>query len=239
MPRRLAARQKPSCDGPAHEKFRRSEGSRLSELMIPKDRKGMPDTAGPDEAQDALDGSASDDPGSFEGIVHAYEGRVYNLACQMLGDREEARDAAQEIFLRVHQNLQSFRSEAKFSTWLYRLAMNHLLNYRRRWLRTRLERFDELIPGGQKEPMFPGPEPEQQLLDREEAEVVRRSIARLPPKLRAALVLKDLQGLSYSEIGDVLGITEGTVASRLNAARSTLARRLRHLRPSHATKRRT
>lgn len=197
----------------------------------------MPSTAVSDEVQNTPDRSVADEHGGFEAIVRAYERRVYNLACQMLGDREEARDATQEIFLRVHQNLESFRSESKFSTWLYRLAMNHLLNYRRRWLRTRAERLEELIAGGGNEPVFTGPEPEQQVLDREQAKAVRGAIAKLPQKLRAALVLKDLQGLSYSEIGDVLGITEGTVASRLNAARSTLARRLR--RPSHVKKRQT
>ncbi|MGH9159485.1 MAG: RNA polymerase sigma factor [Vicinamibacteraceae bacterium] len=197
----------------------------------------MPPIEVPNEQRQALDRSAPEDHGGFEAIVHTYERRVYNLACQMLGDREEARDAAQEIFLRVHQHLESFRSEAKFSTWLYRVAMNYLLNYRRRWLRTRLERLEDRPTSGWTEPVFTGPEPEQQLLEKEEAEVVRRSITKLPPKLRAALVLKDMQGLSYSEIGDILGVTEGTVASRLNAARSRLAHRLRHLSSSHVPQR--
>lgn len=189
-----------------------------------------------DEVDDALGGQGSSEPPSFEAIVRTYERRVYNLACQVLGDREEARDAVQEIFLRVHQNLESFRFEAKFSTWLYRLAMNHLLNYRRRWLRTRLEPLEDLIAAVGWEPKSTGPGPEQQVLDRNQADTVRRAITKLPPKLRAALVLKDLQGLSYSEIGEVLAVTEGTVASRLNAARSALARRLRHLRTSTATR---
>lgn len=194
----------------------------------------MPTTEAPDGSR----ADSSSDEYEFETIVHTYERRVYNLACQMLGDREEARDATQEIFLRVHQNLESFRFEAKFSSWLYRLAMNSLLNYRRRWLRTRLGSLEELMGGIGREPAFSGPEPEQHMLDQEQVETVRRSIAALPPKLRAALVLKDLQELSYSEISDVLGVTEGTVASRLNAARSRLAHRLRHLRPSHGMKKR-
>lgn len=197
----------------------------------------MPTTEAPDELREAFDRSAADDQGRFEAIVRAYERRVYNLACQMLGDREEARDATQEIFLRVHQSLESFRFEAKFSTWLYRLTMNSLLNYRRRWLRTRFERLEELMAAGGSEPAFAGPEPEQYVLNQEETKTVRQSIAELPRKLRAALVLKDLQELSYSEISDILGVTEGTVASRLNAARSRLARRLRHLRLSHGTER--
>lgn len=205
--------------------------------MTPNERNRIPHADVPDELRKAVDAAAPDDHGDFDAIVRTYERRVYNLACQMLGDREEARDATQEIFLRVHQNLESFRFEAKFSTWLYRLAMNYLLSYRRRWLRTRFEGLGELIASRGHEPVFTGPEPEQQVLDQEQAEAVRRSIAKLPPKLRAALVLKDLQGLSYAEISNVLGVTEGTVASRLNAARSQLARRLRHLRPSHGTKR--
>lgn len=188
-----------------------------------------------DEADDTRERLGAGDPASVEAVVHTYERRLYNLACQMLGDREEARDAVQEIFLRVHQNLDSFRFEAKFSTWLYRLAMNHLLNYRRRWLRARLGPLEDLMAVG-REPIATGSGPEQQALDRNQAETVRRAVAKLPPKLRAALVLKDLQNLSYAEIGEVLGITEGTVASRLNAARSALARRLRHLRTSDATR---
>jgi len=189
-----------------------------------------------DEVDDAHERPGGREPASFEALVRTYERRVYNLACQMLGDREEARDAVQEIFLRVHQNLDSFRFEAKFSTWLYRLAVNHLLNYRRAWLRTRLEPLEDLIAAVGWEPMAMDPGPEQQALDRDQAETVRRAIAKLPSKLRAALVLKDLQGLSYAEIADVLGITEGTVASRLNEARSALARRLRRLRTSDATR---
>jgi len=187
-----------------------------------------------DATDDAHERADITEPASFEALVHTYERRVYNLACQMLGDREEARDAMQEIFLRVHQHLDSFRFEAKFSTWLYRLAMNHLLNYRRAWLRTRFERLDDIIAAKRREPAAVGPEPERQLLEREETEAVRRAIAKLPSKLRAALVLKDLHGLSYTEIAGVLGITEGTVASRLNAARSTLARRLRDRRTAGA-----
>ncbi|MPY89457.1 MAG: sigma-70 family RNA polymerase sigma factor [Luteitalea sp.] len=199
------------------------------------ERDAEPSTEVPIERRQAVDRSTADAHGEFEAIVRTYERRVYNLACQVLGDREEARDAVQEIFLRVHQHLESFRFEAKFSTWLYRLAMNHLLNYRRRWWRMRFERLKEQTVG-RREPVFTGPEPEQHLLDQEEAEAVRRAIAKLPVKLRATLVLKDLQGLSYADISDVLGVTEGTVASRLNAARSQLARRLRHLRPSHEMK---
>lgn len=207
--------------------------------MTPNDREEMPSTQLPDEVHEKRDPSVAEELSGFDGIVRTYERRVYNLACQMLGDREEARDATQEIFLRVHQNLESFRAQAKFSSWLYRLAMNHLLNYRRLWLRARLASLEDLLVGGRNEPVFSGPEPEQQVLGQEEAEAVRRAIAMLPPKLRAALVLKDLQGLTYSEISDVLGVTEGTVASRLNAARSTLARRLRRLRPADDTKRST
>lgn len=191
----------------------------------------MSRTEAPDELERALDGSAADTHDQFEAIVRTYERRVYNLACQMLGDPEEARDATQEIFLRVHQNLESFRFEAKFSTWLYRLAMNYLLNYRKRWLRTRFERLEELMAGRRTEPVHAGRAPDQYVLDREKADIVRQAIGKLSPKLRAALVLKDLQGLSYSEITDILGVTEGTVASRLSAARSRLARRLRHLKP--------
>ena len=187
----------------------------------------------PDDLQNAIQRCLERRDDAFAEIVEAYERQIYTLAYRMLGDPEEARDATQEVFIKVHQTLDTFRFQSKFSSWVYRVAMNTVIDYRRRWLRHPLKRLEDLLSGERSHPRATGPEPEEQVLRDERVEAVRVAVAKLPIKLRAALVLKDLQGLSYTEISEVLGITEGTVASRLNEARKQLTRHLRRSFPAH------
>lgn len=192
-----------------------------------------PTSGMPDELQNAIQRCLEKDDDAFGEIVDAYERQMYNLAYRMLGDPEEARDATQEIFIKVHDTLDTFRFESKFSSWVYRVAMNTLIDYRRRWLRHPLKRLEDVLSADRGHPRATTPQPEEQVLRNERVEAVRVAVAKLPIKLRAAVVLRDLQELSYAEISEVLGITEGTVASRLNEARRQLARRLRRSFPVH------
>jgi RNA polymerase sigma-70 factor (ECF subfamily) len=189
----------------------------------------------PDDLHTAIQRCLERDDDAFAEIVDAYGRQIYNLAYRLLGDAEEARDATQEVFIKVHETLGTFRFESKFSSWVYRVAMNTVIDYRRRWFRHPLKRLEDVLSGEGSDARAIGPEPEEQVLLDERVDIVRAAVAKLPMKLRAALVLKDLQGLSYTEISEVLGITEGTVASRLNEARKQLSRRLRRSFPAPDT----
>jgi RNA polymerase sigma-70 factor, ECF subfamily len=164
------------------------------------------------------------DPRAFEDLVTAYQHRVFAVAYRMLGSRAEAEDAAQEVFLRVHRSLAEFRGEAKLSTWLYtitsRLCLSRLASGAARMGRARES---ESVLADLASPDGGAPD----ALERREAETaVHRAIAELPEDRRIVVVLRDLEGLAYEEIAESLGLTLGTVRSRLHRARLELKDRL-------------
>jgi RNA polymerase sigma-70 factor (ECF subfamily) len=160
---------------------------------------------------------------AFDEIVRRYNSRMINLAYQITGDRDLAEDIGQETFLRAYRSASRYREISKFSTWLYTIAINLCRNeLRRRKFRmfslegmAEREESDRLRIDIADESMKPDVDLERKEIGR----LVRGAIARLPEKFRTALVLRDIQGLSYEEIGDVLGLAEGTVKSRINRAR--------------------
>lgn len=173
------------------------------------------------------------DRDAFDALIVRYQDRVYNMAFRMLGNREDALDCAQEIFLTVFRSLGRFEAKAKFSTWLYRVTVNRCRDeLRRRGMvkHTRPASLDAPArTDGEERPDPPArePSPEETAVGRETAVVVERAIAALPEDARETLVLRDLQDLSYEEIAGVLEIPVGTVRSRLNRARTLLKERLR------------
>ncbi len=167
---------------------------------------------------------------AFETLVRRHERRVFGLVLRMLGSREEAEDVAQEVFLNLHRNGHRFRKEARFSTFVYRVAVNAALN-RRRALGRRRARLEGLIrrqAGGDDLPYTPR-DPEDSILGSELRARLQREILELAETLRAPLVLHDIEGLPYAEIASILGIVEGTVKSRIHRARRALRRRLGNL----------
>lgn len=165
--------------------------------------------------------------GAFKSLYEAYRDRVYNLAFYWLGDRVLAEDVLQTIFMKVHRGLSAFRFEAMLSTWIYRIAVNECQNQARR----RGDRFVplEAILGGSEE-LDPAPLQDDQHARSERQEIIQQAILELPDDLRAVVVLKYLEGLSYEEIASILAIAPGTVASRLNRALGRLESQLRPLR---------
>ena len=143
-------------------------------------------------------------------LVGRHRDRVLNLAFTLLGDRAEAEDAAQEIFLRAFGKLPGFRGESEFSTWLYRLALNFCLEKRRVQARR-----DELLEGCQVSPS----ESENVARRVEMRQQLHCALDALSEPLRLALILREWQGLSYQEIAQILRVPVGTVRSRLNQAR--------------------
>jgi RNA polymerase sigma-70 factor (ECF subfamily) len=174
------------------------------------------------------------DLGAFEALVRRHERRVFSLVYRMLGNREEAEDVAQEAFLALHRHGHRFRGEARFSTFVYRVAANAALN-RRRSLgrrRAREEVLSQRQDAGDDLPSAPR-DPEEAASGGQIQERVQSALLGLPKDLRMAVVLYDLEGQSYGEIAKALRIPEGTVKSRIHRARSALRDRLKAL--AHAT----
>ena len=168
-------------------------------------------------------------------LVDTHQPMVFQLAHVLLGDREEALDLSQEVFLRVFRTLGSFRGDASLRTWIYRIAINQARNRRRWWARKGRAvqvSLDEAYAATNGEPMAPPAEgaevrfERQQLVDR-----MRRAIATLPFDLRTVLILRELHGMRYQEIAFSLGVTVGAVKSRLARARAALRRALKEVRP--------
>ena len=184
------------------------------------------DAAAADPDWDLLARVAARDRDAFATLVERHHRRLLRVCERLLGNPEDARDAVQEVFLKVLRKAGGFRPNALVSTWLYRIAVNHCLNQLRR---RRLVRMLSLSPAAgdedaMAEPAEERPGAERELAARERWQVTRRAIAGLPPSQRAVLVLARFEGLSYREIADTLGITLGAVESRLVRAMRTLSR---------------
>ena len=170
------------------------------------------------------------DEGAFESLVRRHERRVFGLVLRMLGDREDAQDVAQEAFLSLHRHGHRFRREARFSTFVYRVAANAALN-RRRSLgrkRAREQALFQRQEAGIDLPSTPR-DPEDATGGAEIQQQVQQALLELSPDLRAAIVLYDIEGQSYGDISQLLGIPEGTVKSRIHRARNVLRQRLAEL----------
>jgi RNA polymerase sigma-70 factor (ECF subfamily) len=173
------------------------------------------------------------DTGAFEVLVRRHERRVFGLVFRMLGNRQEAEDVAQEAFLALHRHGHRFRGEARFSTFVYRVAANAALN-RRRSLgrrRSREEALAQRQDAGDDLPSTPR-DPEDAASGGEIQARVQSALLELPRDLRMAVVLYDIEGQSYGEIAQALRIPEGTVKSRIHRARIALRDRLKALAQS-------
>ncbi|MCL6480524.1 MAG: sigma-70 family RNA polymerase sigma factor [Firmicutes bacterium] len=177
------------------------------------------------------------DGSAWEELVRRHTRRIYNLCYRFTGNAHEAEDLTQEVFLRVYRTLGSYRAlHGGFATWVTSVTRNLLIDHYRRSRRDRqtdsLE--ESLLVIEQKESS--APRPDQFAARGELSEQVQRALQKLSPELREAVVLRDLQGLEYKEIQEVLQVPEGTVKSRINRGRIELARLLEQMgvRPSSA-----
>ena len=158
------------------------------------------------------------DLSAFEDLYRAHAGRLFSIACRMLGNPTDAEDLLQEIFLSAHRKLDGFRGESALGTWLYRLATNHCLDY----LRSRAARTNQLTDALDDEPgVYEAGR--RGLADQTVTKMdLERALARLPEGCRAAFVLHDIEGLEHREVGEALGIAEGTSKSQVHKARLRL-----------------
>ena len=166
------------------------------------------------------------DQSAFEELLLKYQDRIYNLCRHMLSNTHEAEDAAQDTFLKAYQKLTDFKPEASLYTWLYRIAVNTCLDYKKRpffeslFKKTEGDEFSD-------ETASDWPSPEKLYESKQIGLALHNSIRKLPSKLRTAIVLKEIEGLSYEEIADILEISIGTVKSRISRARDELKKSLK------------
>ncbi len=167
------------------------------------------------------------DISAFEKLLDEYEGKIYNMAYRMLGDRQDAEDATQETFMKAYTSLDGFRGDSSFSTWLYRIAKNVCLDEIRRRQRKPVYHLDEPVttPTGQIQRQLPdeSPAPDEVVVEHEKRRAIEEALGKLPPHHRTVIVLRDIQGLSYNEIAEILKVKLGTVKSRLYRARSSMS----------------
>jgi RNA polymerase sigma-70 factor, ECF subfamily len=186
-----------------------------------------------DPDQDLLDGIRRGDGAAFESLVRRHEARVNRLAWRILGDAEDALDAAQETFLKVWKALPRFEGGSRFSTWLTRIAINQCRNElrRRRTVKhTHPLSLDAPLDGSgataAETVAGATPQPWEVAREREVAKALRVSLEDIDGEAKEVLVLRDGEDLSYEDIAEVLEIPVGTVRSRLHRARSELRRRM-------------
>jgi RNA polymerase sigma-70 factor (ECF subfamily) len=162
------------------------------------------------------------DASAFEEIVLEYQDKTFNLCRYMLGNRQDAEDAAQEVFLKAYQALPRFQPDAALSTWLYRIAVNTCIDRRRMPILESL--FGSSAEGETliHDPASDDPSPETLYQAKQIDQALQTGLRSLSPKLRAVIVLKELEELSYEEIAETLGISMGTVKSRIARAREEL-----------------
>jgi RNA polymerase sigma-70 factor (ECF subfamily) len=166
-------------------------------------------------------------------LVSEHQRMVYQLSLNLLGDHNEALDLSQEVFLRVFRTIHNFRGQSALRTWIYRIVVNQARNRQRWWRRRHRSQqvsLDEHIRDhGELPEKRTNGDPDTLLNRKELAEQIRTALDNLPFDQRTALVLREIDGLSYEEIGYSLGIAVGTVKSRLARAREALRARLRNV----------
>jgi len=159
----------------------------------------------------------SQDEEGFKMLVQKYQNQVVNIVYSLTGATSDAEDIAQEVFIKVYRSLKGFQKKAEFSTWLYRITVNTTYNYLKKQRKHLLSEYlDEAIPASSK--------PLKELEAKETQQMINKALEALPFKFRTAVVLKEIEGLSYKEIAKTLGCRIGTVESRLFRARQMLKR---------------
>ena len=178
-----------------------------------------------------LDGLRRGDESAFEILIQDYEHPVFSLVSRLVDDSADAEDVVQEVFLKVFRKVTSFRGESSLRTWIYRIAVNEARN-QRRWLTRHKRKEVTLEPSPGETQGYSdwlqdaGRSPFDLTLDRETEALVETALKEVNPAFRAALVLREIEGLSYEEVADILQISLGTVKSKILRGREALRKSL-------------
>ena len=177
------------------------------------------------------------DETAFKEAFELYKDMVYSLAVKLLRDKSEAYDVTQDVFLTLYRQILRFRGESSLKTWLYRVTLNQAANRNRWWRRRFRSRFETvsittgLDDQASMEPVSLEPSLDRQLLSKEARRAIEDALAALPFDQRAAVILRDVQHLTYEEIAETIGVSMGTVKSRISRGRERLRRVLQRYNP--------
>ena len=173
-----------------------------------------------------IERASGGDPEAFNRLMERHERRMYAVALRMCANREDAQDCLQEAMLRVYRSIGGFKGEASFSTWVYRITMNTCLDELRRRKNKQSSSLDDLLDEGWA-PADDRSSPEKHAVRAETARALRQTIQELPEDMRAAVVLRDIQGYTYEEIAGILETNVGTIKSRISRGREKLREKMR------------
>ena len=185
----------------------------------------------PDAFDDLIQRCLAGDQAAWDEIVRANRRRVFNIAYKFTGRHDLAEDLTQDVFVKIFKSLGTFDRRANFQTWLVSVSRNLCIDHYRS-VRKERESIDRDVDPGDLAPVAHTTSPYQSLEQRDRAQLLRRGLAELAPSLKQAVMMRDLQELSYQEIADKLGLPEGTVKSRINRGRNELARQISRIRES-------
>lgn len=173
-----------------------------------------------DEENSLIDRAIKGDDGAFTLLMQKHEGRMYSLSLRMCSNPDDAMDCVQNAMLRIYKSLSSFKRQSAFSTWIYRITMNSCLDELRRKKSRSAVSLDVLLETGWAPADKSSPERETE--QKEKRRVIDSAISELPDDMRAAIVLREVQGFRYEEIAEMLGTNIGTVKSRISRGRERL-----------------
>jgi RNA polymerase sigma-70 factor (ECF subfamily) len=183
----------------------------------------------PDSIDAVIQRCLAGDQIAWEQIVRQHWRKVFNIAYKFTGKHDEAEDLTQDVFLKIFKSLDTFDRRANFQTWLVSVSRNLCIDHYRS-VRKERETIDRDVDAGELSPVAQTVSPVAALEHRDRVELLKKALDQLPPTLRSAVLLRDIQELSYQEIADKLNLPEGTVKSRINRGRTELSRQIRRLR---------
>jgi RNA polymerase sigma-70 factor (ECF subfamily) len=194
-------------------------------IEVPRDRRDACDDSW------LVEGLRNGSEAAYEALTSEYQQPVYNLVSRLLNDPSDACDVVQEVFIKVFRKIGAFRGDSSLKTWIYRIAVNEAYNYKRWFSRHRkqevgLENDDEGSISYYQRLSDPGRSPFDCASDHEQHALVEEALARLNPSFRAAVILRDIEELSYEEIAEILDVALGTVKSRILRGRDALRKEL-------------
>lgn len=204
------------------------DGEELNQVAL-----AAPSSAGLTADEHFIEELKAGDPLAFDKLVNRYSGEIYALLTRLTEDQEEARDLTQETFLRALRNIKGFRGDADIKTWLFRIAINESRNRRRWWMRRKknftvsLDGENETLGLNERIAAPNSENPEMAAINHERGAALMRALRELPENYREAVILRDIEGLSYDEIAEALQTNVGTIKSRIARGRDELRRKLK------------